>query len=521
MNGTCVIPQPLEVTPLHGVFRLNAKTPIEAGPGAEGAASYLHQLIAPAVGGLRKGMEEKDDKSRSGAILLTTWGAEKGLGEEGYAIMVTSDSVIIRASQEGGLFQAVQTLRQLLPPEIEGAERLSPRMWPIPAVAIRDKPRFRWRGLMLDVGRHFFPVQFIKRLIDLLALHKMNVFHWHLTEDQGWRMEIKRYRRLTEVGSRRKGSPLLTNRNELDGTPYEGFYTQDEIREVVQYAARRLITVVPEVEMPGHSMAALASYPHLGCTGGPYEVGRHWGIEEQVFCAGNEQVYEFLENVLDEVTQLFPGLFIHIGGDECPKQLWRQCPKCQALIGREKLKDESGLQSYFVKRVGKILEGRGRRPIGWDEILEGGLAPGASVMSWRGIEGGVRAALAGHDAVMCPTSYCYFNTYQAKERDKEPPASGGFIPLEKVYSYDPVPPELPADAQPHILGAQGNVWTEYIPDGHQVEYMAFPRACALAEVLWSGSHRPGFEDFGQRLGVHLSRLRKLGINYRDPFPFFP
>jgi hexosaminidase len=512
-----VIPNPIDIIPLRGTFRLNSETRIEVDRGTKAVGSYLHQLIYPATGCLLQLKEKHDSEARTGMILLTTSGAETLLGDEGYELSVTSDSIILRALKENGLFYGVQTIRQLLPPEIENRQGVHPQTWEIPAVAIKDKPRFGWRGLMLDVGRHFFPVEFIKRLIDILALHKMNVLHWHLTEDQGWRIEIKRYPKLTEIGSKRKASPIITNRNELDGTPYEGFYTQDQIREVVQYASGRFITVVPEIEMPGHSLAALASYPELGCTGGPYEVRAHWGIEEQVYCAGNEKVYEFLENVLDEVTQLFPSKFIHIGGDECPKQLWRQCPKCQALIKQAQLKDESNLQSYFIKRIETILNARDRRLIGWDEILEGGLPPNASVMSWRGIEGGVIAASSGHNVVMCPTSHCYFNYYQSREQEKEPPASRGFIALEKVYSYDPVPSELPSNKESHILGAQGNVWTEYMPNEHQVEYMTFPRTCALSEVLWSSSHSLTFEDFMKRLPVHLSRLRNLGINYRDPF----
>jgi hexosaminidase len=517
MRNGCIIPKPLELVRLDGAFSLKPGTPIQVAGEARAVAAYLQDLIRRATGGLPELTETGAGQARPGTILLTTATAEPGLGDEGYALSVTSDSVTMRAPQAAGLFYAVQTLRQLLPPEIENRTGGSPRAWDIPALAITDRPRFPWRGLMLDVARHCFPVEFVKRFIDLLAMHKLNVLHWHLTDDQGWRVEIEKYPRLVEIGSRRQATPFPADRRRLDGIPYAGFYTQAQIQEVVQYAADRFVTLVPEIEMPGHALAALASYPELGCTGGPYAVGTYWGIQEDVFCAGNERVYAFLEDVLDEVIRLFPGQFVHIGGDECPKRRWQGCPKCQAMIKQTGLKDESELQSYFVKRMESALAGMGRRLIGWDEILEGGLAPHASVMSWRGIQGGIAAAAAGHDVVMSPTSHCYFDYYQSEDQAKEPPAIFGFIPLEKVYAYQPVPSELPPDQAAHILGAQGNVWTEYMPHGRQVEYMTYPRACALSEVVWSSPPSPDYQEFLGRLRVHLTRLDALGVHFRDPF----
>lgn len=435
------------------------------------------------------------------------------MGNEGYSLAVTPDAVVIRASQVAGLFYASQTLRQLLPPEIESRKEVSGVPWVAPAVTILDQPRFRWRGLMLDVGRHIFPVDFIKRYIDLMAMHKMNVFHWHLTEDQGWRVEIKKYPRLTEIGSRRAATPLPGQRGKLDGKPYSGYYTQDQIREIVSYAASRFVTVVPEIEMPGHAKAALASYPELSCTEGPFQVRTLWGIEENVFCAGNEKTFAFLEDVLAEILDLFPSDFIHIGGDECPKKRWERCPKCQIRIVREELENEGQLQSYFIRRIETFLNANGRRLIGWDEILEGGLAPNASVMSWRGVEGGLRAVREGHDVVMSPISHCYLNFYQSRDLDKEPPAFNEILPLETVYSFEPVPASLSTEEAEHILGAQGNLWTEYIPTPQLAEYMTYPRACALAEVMWSASNSRDYRDFLERLGNFLPRLEKQGVNF--------
>ncbi|MBE0697757.1 MAG: beta-N-acetylhexosaminidase, partial [Anaerolineaceae bacterium] len=483
-----------------GVFEIKPDTCIFVTPGAKKVGQYLQGLLSVPIEITETG------ECLPGSILVTTSGADPTLGDEGYQMSVTPQGVTLRAPKPAGLFYAVKSLHQLLP--------ASGELW-LPVVEIEDQPRFRWRGVMLDVGRHMFPLEFIYCLIDVMALHKMNVLHWHLTEDQGWRIEIQNYPRLTEVGAWRSASPIPAERKTLDNTPYGGFYNQEQIKQVIAYAARRFITVVPEIEMPGHAMGALTSYPELGCTGGPYQVRTFWGIEEDVFCAGNEEVYGFLENVLDEVMELFPSEYIHIGGDECPKVRWEKCPKCQAAMEKNGLKNEHELQSYFIRRIEAYLNSKGRRLIGWDEILEGGLAPNASVMSWRGIEGGIQAAKEGHDVVMTPNTYCYLDYYQSEDHSTEPPAIGGYLPLEKVYSFNPVPPGFTAEEAAHILGGQANLWTEYIPNEEQTGYMLFPRASALAEVLWSGTEGRDYADFLARLEGLLPRLKQMGINYRS------
>jgi hexosaminidase len=382
----------------------------------------------------------------------------------------------------------------------------------MPCLTITDWPRFPWRGMHLDACRHFWSVEFTKKYIDLLARYKMNSFHWHLTEDQGWRIQIKHHPILTAVGAWRSGSQVGPYaRLEFDTVRYGGYYTQDEIREVVAYAAARHINVVPEIEMPGHALAALAAYPQVGCTGGPYEVNRGWGVFEDVFCAGNDSTFALLEDVLTEVIDLFPSPYIHIGGDECPKDQWKLCAKCQTRMKAEGLKDEHELQSYFIQRIEKFVNSKGRKIIGWDEILEGGLAPNAAVMSWRGTEGGVAAARSGHYAVMSPGSHCYFDHYQGDPAN-EPLAIGGYTTVQKVYSYEPVPPELNAEEAKYILGAQGNVWTEYILTPEHVEYMAVPRMLALAEVLWTPKEKRNEADFIRRLDSEFPRLGELNVN---------
>ncbi len=512
-----IVPKPMHIEPLEGVFKFKAGTRIECERAAAPVAEYLRELFAPAVTLEYEARDLSSATERADTIVLTMAGADKSLGTEGYELNVIPEMIVIRAPEAKGLFYGVQTLRQLLPPDIENRKEDISRDLSIPAVAIKDRPRFVWRGFMLDVARHFFPVSVVKKYIDLLAMHKLNVFHWHLTEDQGWRIEIKKYPKLTEIGSRREASPVLSNSEKLDGRPHDGFYTQEQIREVVDYAASRFVEVVPEIEMPGHSMAALASYPELGCTGGPYRVRTFWGIEEDVYCAGNDRVFEFLEDVLEEVMALFPGRYIHIGGDECPKATWSTCGKCQARIKQERLKNEDELQSYFIKRIETFLNAKGRRIIGWDEILEGGLAPGATVMSWRGMEGGIEAASHGHDAIMCPLNYTYLDYYQSEDREHEPPAIGGFTPLETVYEFDPAPPDFSEEVARHILGAQGQIWTEFIADERQVDYMAFPRLSALAEVLWTNKESREFDDFMRRLPELLRRLEHWDVNYRNPF----
>lgn len=504
-----IVPEPAKVVNADGVFVLNEKTPIlvnEDNPELKQIAGFLTDHLSDFYG--LKASVDVADSPQKRAIFI---GIDKSLnlGKEAYNLSVTPKQIVLKASAPNGLFYGVQTLIQLLPPS---RQQLSEAVFP--AVEIEDAPRFSWRGMHLDVGRHFMPVDFVKKYIDYIAMNKMNVFHWHLTEDQGWRIEIKKYPKLTEIGSKRKETLIghAHESNEYDGTPYGGFYTQDEIKDVVAYAKARYVTVVPEIELPGHALAALASYPELGCTGGPYEVATTWGVFDDVYCAGKENTFKFLEDVISEVMPLFPGEYFHIGGDECPKTQWKKCPYCQARMKKEGLKNEHELQSYFVQRIEKFLNEHGKKMIGWDEILEGGLAPNATVMSWRGEEGGIAAAQAHHNAVMTPGNYCYFDHYQADPKT-QPFAIGGLTPLKEVYEYEPIPKELSAEEGKYILGAQGNVWTEYMKTPERVEYMVFPRIAALAEVVWSPKDTRNYDDFMNRMQDEVKRYDALGINY--------
>lgn len=435
--------------------------------------------------------------------------------EDNYELVVESDLVTITGSASQGYFYALQTIFQLLPPEIYASNLKTGLKLTIPCVVIKDKPRYEHRGFMLDVGRHFMPLPFVKKMIDLLAMHKMNILHWHLTEDQGWRIEITKYPRLTQIGSYRsetvEGKMTYNQPLKFDGKEHKGFYTQDEAREIVKYAEERYITVIPEIEMPGHALAALAAYPELGCSGGPYSVAKIWGVIEDVYCP-TEKTFNFIEDVLTEVLEIFPSKIIHIGGDECPKTAWKQSKFCQDLMKAQGLKDEHELQSYFIKRIDKFLTSKGRKLMGWDEILEGGLSPNATVMSWRGTQGGIDAAKLNHDVVMTPNSFVYIDYYQSHAA-QEPLSIGGFLTLEKVYSYDPTPKELKPEEAKHILGSQVNLWTEYVATPEQAEYMTFPRACALAEVTWTPLASKNFSDFGRRLETHFKRLDMLNVNY--------
>jgi hexosaminidase len=424
---------------------------------------------------------------------------DESLRSEGaYRLKVNDNGASLLAGTPAGLFYGVQSLVQLLPADAgRNGEVL------LPGVEITDQPRFRWRGMHLDVSRHFFPIAFIKKYIDLLARHKMNVFHWHLTDDQGWRVEIKRFPRLTEVGAWRRSA---------DGQVYGGFYTQPEIREVVEYARRRFVTIVPEIEMPGHASAALAAYPEYSCTSGPFDVPVQWGVFDDVYCPGKDATFAFLEGILSETADLFPGQLIHIGGDECPKTRWHAHDLCRNRMKNEGLGTVDELQAHFLSRIARHLELLGKCLIGWDEILDGGAPPGATVMAWRDLRKGIEAACTGHDVVMTPMSHCYFDHYQGPAG--EPKAIGGFTPLSAVYNFDPVPEELSPELTGRVLGAQGNVWTEYMPDSRHVEYMVFPRLCALSEVLWSPRESRSWPDFLSRLRLHLKRLDKLGVNYR-------
>jgi len=502
-----VIPQPVSIVQTGLDFLVDVGTRIifdEGDAGQRALATMLAEMIERTAE-FRPDVNEAAAQAVSGnAIVLTTRALDSPPQDESYALTVTPELVTLLAKTLRGLFYSVQTIRQLLPLDIErSAEAGVAAECRIPGVTIEDWPRYAYRGMHLDVCRHFFPVEFVKKYIDLLASFKMNMFHWHLTEDQGWRIEINKFPKLTEIGAWRNGA---------DGNRYGGFYTQDEIRAVVDYAARRFVTVIPEIELPGHARAALAAYPEYSCTGGPFEVAAEWGIFKDVYCPGREETFVFLEHIFHEVADLFPGPYIHIGGDECPKTRWKAHDLCRRRIRAEGLADARELQSYFIKRIEKVLSARGKKLIGWDEILEGGPAAGATVMSWRGMNGGITAARGGHDVIMTPTSHCYFDYYQG-DPETEPKAFNGLTTLEKVYGFEPTPAILTDGEARHILGAQGNVWTEYISTTEHAEYMAVPRMLALAEVVWSPKNSRNWDDFRRRLEFKYRDLDLRGVHY--------
>jgi hexosaminidase len=501
-------------------------------------------LAAPLRAASGLALPVASERAREGstphAIAIRLTPSRASAGPESYRLVVTQRGVTLSAPETAGLVLGLQTIRQLLPPELERAVRsrspwgktvpetlavagtaaaaapLTPTRWAIPAVDIEDAPRFPYRGILLDVARWFYPPEFIEKVIDLLALYKLNTLHLHLTDDQGWRLEIKKYPRLTQVGAWRRETILGQHFDPYigDGKPHGGFYTQDQMRAIVSYAAARHVTIIPEIEMPGHARAALAAYPELSCTGGPFEVSTHWGTHEDIYCP-SERTFAFLEDVLVEVMGIFPSRYIHIGGDEVPKKQWQESPVAQEVIRREGLDGEEELQSYFIRRIERFLIAHGRRLIGWDEILEGGLAPEATVMSWRGTEGGIEAARQGHDVIMTPTDRTYFDYYQG-DPGTEPLAIGGFLPLDSVYAFEPVPDVLTREQAAHVLGAQGNVWTEYIPTPARVEYMLLPRMLALSEVLWSPKEARSWPRLVARLPAQFARLDALGAKYRVP-----
>ncbi len=508
MTDITLFPQPARLERSGETYSLPPDARIIAQDRALG--EILANYLRPATGFALP--VDAANNGETNAIILEA--ATAGDLPEAYSLVAGGTTLRLRAADRRGFLHAFQTVRQLLPRQILSREVVTGVNWTMPGVAIDDEPAFGWRGMHLDVGRHFFPLDFIKKFIDLLAFYKFNTFHWHLTEDQGWRIEIKKYPLLTEIGGYRAETVIGHNSDEYDGQPYGGFYTQDEIREAVAYATERGITIVPEIEMPGHAVAALAAYPHLGCRGKGYQVRTKWGIAKDIFCAGKDEVFDFLEDVLDETLGLFPSEYIHIGGDEAPKARWEQCSACQARIQAEGLADEHELQSWFIRRIESWLNARGRKLLGWDEILEGGIAPNATVMSWRGSEGGIAAANAGHDVVMTPNTYCYLDYYQSLDRDSEPLAIPSDLPLQQVWDYVVIPPQIDKEKRHHILGGQGNIWTEYMPNSNHVEYMMFPRAIAIADVLW---HHPQERDYAalvERLGRHLPSLDALGVNYR-------
>ena len=499
-----VVPMPQRIEMQKGEpFVLNGDVQIIAGEGLQQEAGFLQAYLKDLTD-LSLSLAPRREKKKAYIELAVS---PKVTSPEGYVLTINQKGITIEGGSPAGVFYGIQTLRKSIVSR------------QIPAAVITDAPRFIWRGMHLDCSRHFFSVDFVKKFIDLLALHNMNRFHWHLTDDQGWRIEIKKWPRLISVGSKRSGTIIGTNSDIDDGIPYGGYYTQDEAREIVAYAAARHITVIPEIDMPGHMLAALASYPELGCTGGPYQVGHYWGVYKDVLCVSNQRVYQFVEDVLTEIMDIFPSEVIHIGGDETPTDKWLQCPRCQALQKQlpapqqaagdfEPLTSKlSPLQAHFTKKIFDFLTSKGRRALGWDEILDGS-PQSAMIMSWRGTEPGAKAAETGHDVVMTPTTYCYFDYQQVKDTQFEPSRCGGFIPIEKVYSLDPAPDSLSVTAREHILGAQANLWTEYMTNEAMVEYQALPRMSALSEVQWTLPERKNYEAFKERL-TRLTALFEL------------
>ncbi len=498
-NTLSVIPLPLEIEERAGRFVLSAETAIVADADNQQNAAYLRDLVAPPTGftlPIRTGESEQAD-----AIRLKIGGDREVRGREGYTLTVSPEAVAVEAPEPAGVFHGIQTLRQLLPVEIESPAFAPNVVWQVPCVVVKDAPRFQWRGYMMDEGRHFHGKETMLRTLDLLALQKLNVLHWHLTEDQGWRIEIKRYPRLIEIGSTRSGTARKWF-GKHDGVPHSGYYTQEDIKEIVAYAAERHITIVPEIEMPGHSLAALAAYPELSCTGGPFEVSCRFGPKRDIYCAGKEQVFTFLHNVLDEVMALFPSPVIHIGGDEAPKARWKRCPDCQARIEQEGLKHAHELQVYFTNRMAAYLDAHGRRAMGWNEILQEGLVKSAVLQYWIGKRKAVVEAIQrGRDVVMSPFLLTYLDH------------SYSLTPLSKVYNYEPVFPELDAQDARHVLGLESPMWTEYVPSRARLDYQTYPRLTAFAETGWTAREKRDFRDFQSRLATFLLRLDELGVKY--------
>ena len=506
-----VIPMPAEVTLSEGAFCV------------KGAAVHfeddLDEASAAAVIRFIDAVETATGTQCIWAEGGMTFKNNPNLAEEEYTIDITPKAVMVEASALNGFVYACETIKQMLPAAIYGDKPVKAD-WVLPCVSIQDRPRFAYRGMHLDPCRHFWTIEETKRYLDVMAAYKLNRFHWHLTEDQGWRMEVKKYPRLTEIGAWRNGTMVGKDWSTNDGIRHGGFYTQEEMREVVAYAAERGITVIPEIDLPGHMVAALAAYPELGCTGGPYEVWTVWGVAKDILCAGNEKIYTFLEDILTEMMDIFPSEYIHIGGDECFNEKagipWEHCSKCAAKMRSLGIKPgpqaKHYLQNYVTARVQDFLNAHGRKIIGWDEILQGNLAPGATVMSWRGVEGGIEAASKGFDAIMTPNGFLYFDYYQGQERDKEPLCIGGYLPIEKVYGYEPFDGIAPG-AESHILGVQANLWTEYISTTEHLEYMLLPRLCALSEVQWCAADAKDYDRFDASLDHAFAIFDAMGMNY--------
>lgn len=506
-----VIPLPNEISLQSGPsFLLDKQVPIlypfgnlKMKANALFLAKYLKELTGQEI-------VAKSGKSKKKAILLSL--GLKSTNLESYKLSISSDNIVIQGVTEAGVFYGIQTLRKSMPVNAPGVVNL-------PGVIINDAPRFAYRGMHLDVSRHFFTVEEVKRYIDLLVLHNINTFHWHLTDDQGWRIEIKKYPKLIKIGSMRAETVIGHNTGKYDGIPYGGFYTQKQLREVVAYAAQRYVNVIPEIDLPGHMLGALSAYPEFGCTGGPYALWCQWGVSEDVLCPGNDKTLTFIRDVLNEITEIFPSKYIHVGGDECPKSNWQKCPKCQArilsqgLISDDNHSAEMRLQSFVMTYAESVLNKRGRKMIGWDEILEGDPAPNSIVMSWRGIEGGIQAARLKHEVIMSPNSYLYFDHYQSLPIESEPLAIGGYTPVSMVYGFEPVPSELKEDEQKYILGAQATMWTEYITTFDQVQYMLLPRLAALCEVQWTRPAQKNYNDFLNRLSRLIDLYKRFGFTY--------
>lgn len=524
-----IIPQPLSMEILTGKFLIDANTKVVGDISLEKEGQFLANILSAAT---IQNVPFSSEVSKGNILLKIDATIEN---EEGYELVVKYNKIVISGKTSKGVFYGIETLRQLIPIDMK-MDDVSLKKITIPAVTIKDSPRYQYRGMHLDVARHFFPVNFIKKYIDLIAMHKMNTFHWHLTDDQGWRIEIKKYPKLTEIGAWRNGTiighhPGTGN----DEKEYGGFYTQEEIKDIVKYASERHVNVIPEIELPGHGGAAIAGYPFLSCfpeeptkifndmgskkgkeiqaNGTPKIVVETWGVMDDVFCAGKEETFKFLEGVLAEVIPLFPSQYIHIGGDECPKGNWERCDQCQKRMESLGLKDEHELQSYFINRIEKYVNANGKKIIGWDEILEGGLAPNAAIMSWRGTKGGIEAAKLHHNVVMTPEQNVYFDYYQNADKNEEPLAIGGLTTVKDVYNYQPTPIELTNEEQKYILGAQANVWSEYMVTTDYVEYMILPRMTALSEVVWSSKESRNWQDFSKRLKYFTKRYDAMGLNY--------
>ena len=495
-----IIPQPQQVTMADGGFTLSPKTVINVIKEADDltpACTFMSTLVEKSFG---QPLSVVNGEMKRDAINIAV---DPSMRADAYDLTVGKKAIDIKAGSSKAVFYAMQSLRQMMPVGVEKGEKMDKIR--IQNVRIQDEPRLAYRGTMLDVCRHFFTVDEVKTFIDMLALHKLSVFHWHLTDDQGWRIEIKKYPKLTEIGSQRKQTVIGKNTGKYDGTPYGPyFFTQEEIKDVIQYAADRYITIIPEIELPGHALAALASYPELGCTGGPYEVCQMWGVFPEVFCPGNEKTFEFWEGVLEEVAELFPGEIIHIGGDECPRDAWKKCKKCQARMKKEKLKEEGDLQNYVVHRIEEFMKTKGKRILGWDEILEGDVSKTAIVMSWRGKKGGIEGAKRGNEVVMVPNDYAYFDYYQAKPVENEPFGIGGYVPVEKVYSLDPTEGLTPEEGE-KIIGVQANLWAEYITTFSHAQYMLLPRMAAIAEVGWTPLAKKDYDSFLKRAKLMTQR----------------